>query len=62
MKANFLTLTQGHLNIKIKIMVYSRVPTGTGKHGKWLTKIPCMEKSWNLKNEEISWKNHGILL
>ena len=25
-------------------------------------KNPCMEKSWNLKNDEISWKNHGILL
>ena len=33
-----------------------------GKHGKWLKKIPCMEKSWNLKNDEISWKDHGILL
>ena len=31
-----------------------RVPTGYGKHGKWLKKIPCMEKSWNLKiNEKI---------
>ena len=40
---------------------YHRVPTGTGKpgkHGKWLK----MEKSWNLKNDEISWNNHGILL
>ena len=27
-----------------------------GKHGKWLKIIPCMEKSWNLKNDEISWK------
>ena len=24
-------------------------------------KNPCMEK-WNLKKDEISWKNHGILL
>ena len=42
-----------------------RVPTGTGKpgkHGKWLKIIPCIEKSWNLKNDEISWNNHGILL
>ena len=39
-----------------------RVPTGTGKHGKWLKKIPCTENSWNLKNDEISWKIHGILL
>ena len=31
MKANFLTLTQGHLNIKIKIMVYSDI-TGFGKY------------------------------
>ena len=38
-----------------------RVPTGTGKHGIW-QKNPCMEKSWNLKNDEISWKNHGILV
>ena len=42
--------------------IYFRVPTGTGKHGKWLKIIPCMEKSWNLKNDEISWNNHGILL
>ena len=32
-----------------------RVPMGTGKHGKWLKKNPCMEKSWNLNNDEISW-------
>ena len=41
---------------------HGRVPSGTGKHGKWLKIIPCMENSWNLKNDEISWKNHGILL
>ena len=38
-----------------------------GSHGHWKTwkmaiKNPCMENSWNLKNDEISWKNHGILL
>ena len=27
---------------------------------KMAKKNPCMEKSWNLKNDEISWKNHGI--
>ena len=26
-----------------------------------IKKIPCMEKSWNLKKPEYSWKNHGIL-
>ena len=23
-------------------------------------KVPCMEKSWNSKKPEYSWKNHGI--
>ena len=38
-----------------------RVPTGTGKpgkHGKWQKKIPCMENSWNLKNDEY----HGKIM
>ena len=38
-----------------------RVPTSTGKPGKSQKKVPCMEKSWNFKNTEKSWKNHGIL-
>ena len=41
-----------------------RVPTSTGKPGKpgkSQKKVPCMEKSWNLKKTEKSWKNHGIL-
>ena len=38
-----------------------RVPTSTGKPGKSKKEIPCMEKSWNLKKTEKSWKNHGIL-
>ena len=41
-----------------------RVPTSTGKPGKpgkSIKKVPCMEKSWNLKKTETSWKNHGIL-
>ena len=38
-----------------------RIPTGSGKHRKWLKKCPCMEKSWNLKINEKSWKNRGIL-
>ena len=32
-----------------------RVPTSSGNHGKpgkSLKKVPCMEKSWNLKNPE----------
>ena len=36
-----------------------RVPTGSGNHGKpgkSLKKVPCMEKSWNLKKSEKSWK------
>ena len=37
-----------------------RVPTSTGKPGKSQKKVPCMEKSWNLKKTEKSWKNHGI--
>ena len=45
-----------------KIYPAHRVPTSTGKHGKWQKKNPCKEKSWNLKNDKISWKNHGILL
>ena len=39
----------------------SRVPTSTRKPGKSQIKVPCMEKSWNLKTTEKSWKNHGIL-
>ena len=39
------------------LSISDRVPTGTRKHGKWLKTIP-----WNLKNNEISWKNHGILI
>ena len=38
-----------------------RVPTSTGKPGKSQKKVPCMEKSWNWKKTEKSWKNHGIL-
>ena len=38
-----------------------RVPTGYGKHGKWLKQFPCMEKSWNLKINEKSWGSRGIL-
>ena len=33
----------------------SRVPTSSGNHGipgKSLKKVPCMEKSWNLKKTE----------
>ena len=43
---------------------YNRVPTSSGNHGKpgkSRKKVPCMEKSWILKNPEKSWKNHGIL-
>ena len=40
-----------------------------GSHELWKSwktlkiweKVPCMEKSWNLKKTEQSWKNHGIL-
>ena len=39
----------------------NRVQTSTGKPGKSQIKVPCMEKSWNLKTTEKSWKNHGIL-
>ena len=24
-------------------------------------RVPCMEKSWNLKKTQLAWKNHGIL-
>ena len=36
-----------------------RVPTSSrnhGKPGKSLKKVPCIEKSWNLKKSELSWK------
>ena len=52
---NFDSVLQKKLN---------RVPTSTGKPGKpgkSQIKVPCMEKSWNLKTTEKSWKNHGIL-
>ena len=39
-----------------------RVPTSTGKPGKSQKKVPCMEKSWNLKKFEKSWKNHGKIM
>ena len=50
--------------IEHHIFTYTRVPTSTGKPGKpgkSQKKVPCMEKSWNLKKTEKSWKNHGIL-
>ena len=49
--------TLSHLHM-YKVM--SRVSTGSGKH-EMAEKIPCMEKSWDLKINEKSWKNHGIL-
>ena len=39
-----------------------RVPTSSGNHGepgKSPKKVPCMEKSWNLKKELI---NHGKVM
>ena len=36
-------------------LCYNRVPTSSGNHGKpgkSLKKVPCMEKSWNLKKPE----------
>ena len=36
-----------------------RVTTSSGNHGKpgkSLKKVTCMEKSWNLKKPELSWK------
>ena len=36
-------------------LYYVRVPTNSGNHGKpgkSLKKVPCMEKSWNLKKPE----------
>ena len=56
-KKNF---KHGHVAYQID----GRVPTSTGKPGKpgkSQKKVPCMEKSWNLKKTEKSWKNHGIL-
>ena len=44
-----------------KNCVTNRVPTSTGKPGKSQKQVPCMEKSWNLKKTEKSWKNHGIM-
>ena len=40
-----------------------RVPTSTGNHGKLgksPKKVPCMEKSWNLKKETLN--NHGKIM
>ena len=39
-----------------------RIPTSSGNHGqpgKSLKKVPCMEKSWNLKK---TLNNHGEIL
>ncbi len=33
----------------IDINLVHRVSTGTGKQGKWVKQIPCMENSGNLK-------------
>ena len=40
---------------------FNRVPTSSGNHGKpgkSLKKVPCMEKSWNLKKLN----NHGKIV
>ena len=42
-------------------IVCPSVPTGSGKHGKWLKIIPCMVKIMEFENIEKSWKNHRIL-
>ena len=60
------TMTQlFRLKVKVTLQGHDitlhRVPTSTGKPGKSQIKVPCMEKSWNLKTTEKSWKNHGIL-
>ena len=37
---------------------FRKVPTSCGNHGKpgkLPKKVPCMEKSWNLKKPEKSW-------
>ena len=44
--------------------VLYRVPTSSGnngKPGKSRKKVPCMEKSWNLKRPWIIMENHWIL-
>ena len=51
-------MSEGLINL---FDIHIRVPTSTGKPGKSQKKVPCMEKSWNLKITEKSWKNHGIL-
>ena len=41
--------------ILCQVRAYDRVPTSSGNHdkpGKSLKKVPCMEKSWNLKKPE----------
>ena len=41
--------------VKVFLKAYYRVPTSSGNHGKpgkSRKKVPCMEKSWNLKNPE----------
>ena len=64
-----VSLTKFNFYIKLSMEIsgkglFHRVPTSTGKPGKpgkSQKKVPCMEKSWNLKKTEKSWKNHGIL-
>ena len=44
---------------RISLARWVRVPTSTGKPGKSQKKVPCMEKSWNLKK---NLKNHGKIM
>ena len=40
---------------KFRVCAYCRVPTSSGNHGKpgkSPKKVPCLEKSWNLKKTE----------
>ena len=54
------TNSPGHWQGIVKRQKKKQGSHGSGKPGKWLKKNTCMEKSWNLKNDEISWKKHGI--
>ena len=46
-------------DVSIVKLYNTRVLTSSGNHGKpgkSPKKVPCMEKSWNLKKPEKSWK------
>ena len=60
MKANFLTLTQGHLDIKIKVTVYSEI-TGFGKFCSLRPEPLQMQTTYEVNKRSRSFHDYLIL-